>query len=484
MKLSLITLSVLIGFGQTACVHIKQKPLGQTPPAQKLALDIHASEPFAAKVLIDGLKDPWDMQIDRRGQLWITQVGGDIAMIDAVTGERTLIHHFDDVVNGSIQQGLLGMALDKNFLSGQSENILYAAYAYKAEDGNDYTKIVKVTLNDTATKAIKIQTIMDKLASYVDHQGGRLLLDDNEKLYYTIGNQGANQYERTCVADKAQRLPTSKEVANQDWSAYEGKTLRLNTDGSIPADNPVLNGVISHVYTYGHRNPQGIVFANGKLFQEEQGPGSDDEINLLESGANYGWPFVAGFPDNQNYVYASYVTAENCGELPQTIGDTDFETRGAKAPNKMVSQKETDFVQEANYRNPLKTFYTVRNGHDMFDKGNCPDSSYLCWPTVALSSIAYYPKDGKVTEWQNSLIVSALKTGALYRMPLNFTGDDVQGDVYKHFATPNRYRNVTVNHDGSKIYVMTDSQGASLGLDGKQNMTMQNSGAIIVFEAK
>lgn len=376
------------------------------------------------------------------------------------------------------------MALDKHFLSGQGDNVLYAAYAYQAKDGNPHTKIVKVTLNHDATKAVKIQTILDKLASYTDHQGGRLLLGDDGKLYYTIGNQGANQYDRTCMADRAQRLPTADEIKSQDWVAYEGKTLRLNTDGSIPSDNPVLNGVRSHVYTYGHRNPQGIVFANGRLFQEEQGPGSDDEVNLLEAGANYGWPHVAGFVDNQNYVYTSYATAENCDKLPQTIGDTDFETHGGQAPNNMVAQKESEFIQEANYRNPLKTFYTVRNGHNMFDKGNCPDSGYLCWPTLALSSIAYYPKDGKVKEWQNSLIVSALKTGALYRMPLNSSGDDVQGDVYKHFATPNRYRNVTVNHDGSKIYVMTDTQGASLGLDGRQNMTLQNSGAIIVFEAK
>ncbi|MEG9482546.1 glucose/sorbosone family PQQ-dependent dehydrogenase [Mannheimia sp. HC-2023] len=448
------------------------------------SFDMNQAEPFEAKVLVEGLKDPWDMQIDRNGQLWITQVGGDIAMIDAKSGERKVIHHFDNVVNGGIQQGLLGLALDKNFLSGKGDNILYAAYAYKAADSNAYTKIVKLTLNEKADKVEKEEIVLDKLASYTDHQGGRLLLGPDNKLYYTIGNQGANQYDRTCMADRAQRLPTAEELANKDWAAYQGKTLRFNTDGSVPEDNPVLNGVKSHIYTYGHRNPQGIVFAGDKLFQEEQGPGSDDEVNLLEAGANYGWPHVAGYPDNQNYIYTSYATAEKCGELPQTIGDTTFETHGGEAPNKMVAQKETDFVQEANYRNPLKTFFTVRNGHNMFDKGNCPDSSYLCWPTAALSSIAYYPKDGKVKAWQNSILVSGLKSGAIYRMPLNSSVDDVQGELYKHFASPNRYRNVTVNHDGSKIYVMTDTQGASLGLDGKQNMQMQNSGAILVFEAK
>lgn len=456
---------------------------GQNVLAESKPFEMNQAEPFNAKILVEGLKDPWDMQIDRNGQLWITEVGGNIAMIDSQSGKRTLIHHFDDVVNGGIQQGLLGMALDREFLSGKGENLLYAAYAYKAQDGETYTKIIKATLNKTADKVEKVDVVMDKLASYTDHQGGRLRLGPDGKLYYVIGNQGANQYSRTCVPDRAQRLPTADEVAKKDWAAYQGKTLRLNVDGSVPNDNPVLNGVQSHVYTYGHRNPQGIVFANGKLFQEEQGPGSDDEVNLLEAGANYGWPYVAGYPDNQNYTYTSYATAEKCGELPETIGDTAFETHGGEAPNKMKSQKETDFVQEANYRNPLKTFFTVRNGHNMFD-ANCPDSSYLCWPTAALSSIAYYPKDGKVKEWQNSILVSGLKSGGIYRMPLNGAGDDVQGELYKHFTSPNRYRNVEVNHDGSKIYVMTDSAGASLGLDGKQNMNMQNGGAIIVFEAK
>ncbi|VEH65604.1 Quinoprotein glucose dehydrogenase B precursor [Rodentibacter pneumotropicus] len=89
--------------------------------------------------------------------------------------------------------------------------------------------------------------MLDHLASFTDHQGGRLRLGPDGKLYYTIGNQGANQYSRTCYADRAQRLPTQQEVDNKDFAAYEGKTLRFNVDGSIPEDNPVINGVRSHV---------------------------------------------------------------------------------------------------------------------------------------------------------------------------------------------------------------------------------------------
>lgn len=86
--------------------------------------------------------------------------------------------------------------------------------------------------------------------------------------------------------------------------------------------------------------------------------------------------------------------------------------------------------------------------------------------------------------WQNSLLLTGLKSGGVYRLPLNGSQDDVQGEIYKHFSSPNRYRNVTVNHDGSRIYVITDNGGWSLGLYGKPNEQLANKGAILVFEAQ
>ncbi|VEH65603.1 dehydrogenase, PQQ-dependent, s-GDH family [Rodentibacter pneumotropicus] len=104
---------------------------------------------------MEGLQSPWDMAIDRNGQLWVTEVGGNILLVDAETGKHQVIHHFDDVVNGGQQQGLLGLTLDPNFLSGNGENVLYAAYAYKGKDGQEYTKIVKLTLDKIARKVEK-----------------------------------------------------------------------------------------------------------------------------------------------------------------------------------------------------------------------------------------------------------------------------------------------------------------------------------------
>nr|WP_186434119.1 PQQ-dependent sugar dehydrogenase [Candidatus Nitrosocosmicus arcticus] len=77
-------------------------------------------------------------------------------------------------------------------------------------------------------------------------------------MYCTIGDQGKNQISLYCSNIKAQHLPTAQQVAPKDWDAYEGKVLRMNSDGSIPEDDPVINGVQSHVYAYGHRNHQGI----------------------------------------------------------------------------------------------------------------------------------------------------------------------------------------------------------------------------------
>ncbi|GAA4962834.1 hypothetical protein GCM10023238_32660 [Streptomyces heliomycini] len=112
-----------------------------------------------------------------------------------------------------------------------------------------------------------------------DHQSARLRPGPDGKLYHTIGDQGVNRFGDFCRSSYAVRLPTAHEVEGRDRTAYRGKTLRLNTDGSVPADNPVLDGVRSHVHTYGHRNARGLAFGpDGTLHSNEQGPKTDDEI--------------------------------------------------------------------------------------------------------------------------------------------------------------------------------------------------------------
>jgi glucose/arabinose dehydrogenase len=100
-----------------------------------------------------------------------------------------------------------------------------------------------------------------------------LAFGPDQKLYLTRGDNGANWLQNYCLPNRAQDLPTAAEIAARDWSTYVGKILRIDLDGSIPADNPTINGVRSHIYSYGHRNPQGLAFGpTGLLYSPSTGP--------------------------------------------------------------------------------------------------------------------------------------------------------------------------------------------------------------------
>ncbi|WML50435.1 PQQ-dependent sugar dehydrogenase [Neobacillus sp. PS3-34] len=106
----------------------------------------------------------------------------------------------------------------------------------------------------------------------MDHHGGRLKIGSDQKLYITTGD-------------------ATRPESAQDLSSLNGKILRMNLDGSIPADNPFPN---SFVYSYGHRNPQGLAWINGSLYESEHGQYAHDEVNRIKPGANYGWPVIQG----------------------------------------------------------------------------------------------------------------------------------------------------------------------------------------------
>ncbi len=179
-----------------------------------------------------------------------------------------------------------------------------------------------------------------------------------------------------------------------------GKVLRLNLDGSIPKDNPSFNGVVSHIYTLGHRNPQGLAFApNGKLLQSEQGPNSDDEINLVLKGGNYGWPNVAGYKDDSGYAYANYSAATNKSQIK------DLAQNGIKVATGVPVTKESEWTGK-NFVPPLKTLYTVQDTYNYNDP-TCGEMAYICWPTVAPSSAYVYTggkkrfQGGKILYWSH-----------------------------------------------------------------------------------
>ena len=419
---------------------------------------VDASEPFEGRVLTDGLDFPWEMVWGPDNQLWVTErVGKNIRTVNPETGESKILYTFNNAFADPQHEGVLGLALSPDFLSGKGKNYVYAAYTYKNDKDEEFARIIRLTYDKKSNKLTNETVILDKLPGSNDHNSGRLIFGPDKKLYYTIGDQGHNQGKNLKKLNEAQRTATAEEVAKKDFSSYPGSTLRINIDGSIPKDNPVINGVRSHIYTYGHRNAQGLVFAGDNLFSTEHGPSSDDELNLLEAGGNYDWPNVAGFKDDLAYEYVN-----------------NFDNG--------KTYKESEFTA-SNFKEPLKTFFTVQKNYN-FKNEQCGKLSYLCWPTIAPSSVAYYPKDGKIESWRNSLLITSLKNGALYRVPLNADGKQIQGDTIKYFKTDNRYRVVLVSPDTTKIYIATDSSGNAIGTDGKPVTEMANKGAIIIFEYK
>lgn len=430
---------------------------------------VNIAAPFKATVLVDGLGSPWEVLWGPDNSLWVTErQAKSISKVDPKKGKHKVLYTFNNAVAAPPHQGVLGLALDPQFLKGN--NYVYTAYTYEV-NGEKHARIVRMTY-DPKTETLRDETaILDNLPASVDHNSGRLRFGPDGKLYYTIGDQGNNQGTRVAKEIQAQMLPTAEQVAANDYSLYPGKILRLNADGSIPSDNPVLNGVQSHVYAYGFRNTQGLAFVGDKLFATEHGPSTDDELNLIEKGGNYGWPYVAGYRDNESYVYANYSQASK--ELQAKFDSNNI-------PAGVPTQLETDF-NAPNLKDPLKSFNVVRNGYDFADETYAP-LYYVGWPTIAPSSVAYYPADGKITEWQNSLLITTLKNGAIYRVKLDGKSEQVQGDVEKLFKTNNRYRNVLVSPDTTKIYVATDNGGNALGKDGKPITEMENKGAIIVIE--
>ncbi len=432
---------------------------------------VKVAEPFTMRVLTDDLDFPWEMLWGPDNMLWVTERHGlRITRVDPRTGEKTVVGRISEAYPGPQHEGVLGMAFAPDFLKGGGDNYLYVYYTVKNGDKRS-GKLVRYSYDQGNGTLGNQVVILNNVPAGDDHNAGRVRFGPDGKLYLSIGEQGHNQGANYCLPIEAQRLPTLEEVQAANWDSYRGKVLRLNPDGGIPADNPELQGVRSHVWTYGHRNPQGLAFVHDQLYSSEHGPSSDDELNLLEAGGNYGWPHVAGFRDDQAYVYANYSAAANCKDLtfdPNVI------------PEGVPIQHELQWY-DVNFKAPVKTFWTVRDDHDFSDSRCGPDHAYLCWPTAAPSGIIYYPADGAMAAWRKSILMTTLKSGSLFRIQMSGDEKEVQGDLSRHFRSRNRYRVAAIDPEGRNIYIATDNSGGAMDEEGKPAASVANPGAILVF---
>jgi PQQ-dependent dehydrogenase (s-GDH family) len=418
------------------------------------------------RVVATGLENPYEIVWGPDDFIWATEKSGKrVTRIDPKTGEKKVALSLDDAVHSpEAQDGVLGLALHPDLLKGTGNDYVYVSYTYGTQDGNR-TKIARYTYDKDRQTLKDPADVLTGLSSSIDHQSAKLRFGPDGKLYYTIGDQGANQFTLFCTRIEAQTLPTAAQVRAHDWSAYRGKVLRMNLDGSIPPDNPTFNGVRSHIYAYGFRNAQGLAFApSGLLYSDEQGPKSDDELNLIEAGKNYGWPYVAGYQDDKGYVYGEWAASKDCSS--NTYDDYDF-------PADVPQQKESDW-KGSDFAPPLATFYTVDADYDFRTSEHCPDprAQFQCWPTLALSSLEVHPS--------GTLLMTSLKEGAVYAVPLTDDGHKA-GNPAKLADTTNRYRDTAFDPSGKTIYVATDNSGLTRDPTGTPTGALENPGAILAF---
>lgn len=232
------------------------------------------------KVLASGLNLPWEIVFAPDNHIWFTEKSGKISRLNVESGAITPVLTISEVrVNG--EGGLLGMALHPDFATNP---FVYVAYNY----GTTYkAKVVRYTYAGGTLGSPLI--LLDQIPAASIHNGSRLLISDN-KLFITTGD----------AADT--NTP-------QNLNSIAGKVLRINLDGTIPADNPNSS---SPVWSSGHRNAQGLVQVGNKIFSSEHGPDSDDEINIIEKGRNYGWPNIKGFCNEANEQ--GFCTTNNIAE--------------------------------------------------------------------------------------------------------------------------------------------------------------------------
>lgn len=429
---------------------------------------LRGQETFSTRVVASGLEAPWEVAWGPDKELWITErQGRRVVRINPANGMRRTLVTIPEVHQSVGQDGLLGLALHPELLRGTGNDFVYVAFTYDDAPGPALARrlaIRRYQYDTTARTLINPTDVITGLPAHDDHVGGRLAIGPDRRLYLTIGDQGSNFGGNRCNANRAQDLPSLADVQKRDWSSYAGKILRIELDGSIPADNPVIDGVRSHIYSYGHRNPLGLAFgANGRLYESEHGPSSDDELNLIEPGGNYGWPNVAGFRDDKAYVYANWSAAKPvpCRDVPYNA---------TLIPPGVPTQTETAW-SHAQFKPPLKTFFTVDSAEQTTGLGSA---------TIAPGGLAVHA-DGGVPGWGHSVLVLSLIRGTVYRVRLADDGQATPDPPVEVFASANRYRDIAIADDGRTFYLVTDVSGPYRTATGAPGQGLANPGSVLEF---
>lgn len=378
----------------------------------KTATRYPLNPPYAGpsqEVVMDGLKKPWSMDFFSAEEAILAEKDGDLLRVNLRTKEKWTITGFpkdlfttfvldnskypkgtypssEDGKTMRANAGILEVLLDPNFSDNQ-----YIYVSYVSEKGDRYAlKVIRAKLEENRLTEIKTLLNPGPYVPGVYHFGGGMLFGSDDKLYITAGERLFYEYLK-------EGLPIAQDITDE-----RGKIYRINSDGSIPEDNPDFGSdAVPGMYAMGIRAAQGLCLhpATGQIWFSEHGTIQGDEINLLQAGANYGWPIVT----SGKYRSPNYQATE--------------------APNAV---------------------YT--------------DPAHFWQQTVAPTGLVFYTGDA-FPEWRGNLIVPGLSRGSLWRLGLD--GRTVKQAEELFLDHHVRLRKAEMSPDG-KLYLLTSEEDGKI----------------------
>lgn len=341
--------------------------------------------PIRVQTVADGLDHPWGLAFLPDGSMLVTERSGALRHVTAAGEVSEPITNVPEV-DARGQGGLLDVTLDPDFAANR---LVYVSYAEEGEGGNG-TAVARGQLAADNGSLGNVEVIFRQQPKVdsTKHFGSRIVFDDAGHVFVTLGERSDSDFREQA----------------QDLDSHLGKIVRINPDGSVPEDNPFVgqDGALPEIWSLGNRNVQAAAInpETGVLWEIEHGPRGGDELNVIQPGANYGWPVVSlGI----NYIG----TPVGSGE--------------ASAPG-MV------------------------------------DSIYHWTPVIAPSGMMFYGGDA-FPGWQGDLFVGGLKSTALVRLELD--GDSVTHEERLLEDLDLRIRDVAEGPDGA-IYVVTDESDGEI----------------------
>lgn len=342
------------------------------------------------EVFAESLEIPWSIDFLDKNTALITERPGRLRIVKDRKLQDAPVSGTPEVLHEG-QGGLMDVAVDPNY---KNNGWIYLSYSHvldKTEQGQGrppaMTRLVRGKLKDNTwtEEQVIFEADHNKYSTTRHHYGCRIVFDPDGYLYFSIGERGAQ--------DQA-----------QDITRPNGKIHRINTDGSIPKDNPFVNesGAVKSIYTYGNRNPQGLAVhpKTGKIWETEHGPMGGDELNLIQKGVNYGWPII---------------------------------TYGRNYNGTII----TDIVEKEGMEQPI-----------------------LYWkPSIAVCGLDFYDGD-LFPKWKNRLLVGALKYEEVQLLDIHEDRVIHQQTIVKNMG---RVRDVSTGPDGA-IYVVLNNPGNVLRL--------------------